>query len=122
MWLLRKMIGLLFLSGAALAGNWVGSQMRAKTNGSESKPVGLVQSSSDGRTMIALNVTVTNFVPALLLGMLAGWPKSVYAFVSGVVISALVGDTYESALSLDTTRWSGSGTMRPGGDGASSRM
>ncbi len=105
MWLLRRIIGLLFLAGAALAGNWIGSQVRAKATGAQPKPVGLVQTASDGRTMVALNVTLTNFVPALLLGMLAGRPKSVYAFVSGAVISALVGDTYESALSLDTTRW-----------------
>lgn len=105
MWLLRKLIGMLLLAGAALAGNWIGSQARAKATGERPKPVGLMQTSSDGRTMIAINLTLTNFVPALLLGMLAGRPKSVYAFVSGAVISALVGDAYESALSLDTTRW-----------------
>lgn len=124
MWLLRKIIGIAFLVGSALAGNWIGTQVRAKTSGASPKPVGVVQSSSDGRTMIGVNVTLTNLVPALLLGMLAGWPKSVYAFISGVVISALVGDRYESALSLDTTRWSGSaGAMRPaGGDTPPSHM
>ncbi len=105
MWLLRKLIGTLLLAGAALAGNWVGSQVRAKATGEQSKPVGLMQTSSDGRTMIGINMTLTNFIPALLLGMLAGRPKSVYAFISGAVISALVGDAYESSLSLDTTRW-----------------
>ena len=105
MWLLRKIIGMLFLAGAALLGNWIGSQVRARANGTEAKPVGLMQTTSDGRTMVALNVTLTNFIPALLLGMLSGRPKSVFAFVSGAVISALVGDTYESSLSLDTTRW-----------------
>jgi hypothetical protein len=105
MWLLRKLVGMLLLAGAALAGNWVGSQVRAKASGTQAKPVGMVQTTPDGRTMVALNVTLTNFVPALLLGMLAGRPKSVYAFVSGAVISALVGDAYESTLSLDTSRW-----------------
>lgn len=106
MWLLRKLIGTLLLAGAALAGNWIGGQVRAKATGAQPKPVGLAQTSSDGRTMITLNLTLTNFIPALLLGMLAGRPKSVYAFISGAVISALVGDAYESSLSLDTTHWS----------------
>jgi hypothetical protein len=105
MWLLRKMIGLLLLTGAALMGNWIGSQMRAKANGGQAKPIGMMQTSSDGRTTIALNVTLTNFIPALLLGMLSGRPKSVYAFVSGAVISALVGDTYERTLGLGTASW-----------------
>jgi len=38
---------------------------------------------------------LTNFVPALLLAWLAGKPRSVYALISGLLLSTLIGTTYE---------------------------
>jgi hypothetical protein len=34
----------------------------------------------------------------MLLALLAGKPRALYAFVSGAIISTLVGDSYERAL------------------------
>jgi hypothetical protein len=96
--LLRKAGGMLLVAGAALAGNWVGDNLRAVTSGESGHRLGLTHTTTDGQLAIGLNVALTNFVPALLLALLAGRPRTLYAFVSGAVISALVGDSYERAL------------------------
>jgi len=96
--LLRKVGGMLLVGGAALAGNWVGDSLRALTSGEPGHRLGLTHTTADGQLAIGLNVALTNFVPALLLALLAGRPRTLYAFVSGAIISALVGDSYERAL------------------------
>jgi hypothetical protein len=96
--LLRKSGGILLVGGAALAGNWVGDNLRSTTSGASGHRLGLTHTTADGQLAIGLNVALTNFVPALLLALLAGRPRTLYAFVSGAIISALVGDSYERAL------------------------
>jgi len=98
MGLLSKASGALFVAAAALAGNWVGDAVRAMTTGEGGHSLSLMHTTPEGHTVIGLNVTLTNFVPALLLALLAGRPRSLFAFVSGAIISALVGDGYERAL------------------------
>ena len=98
MGVLRKASGMLMIAGAALAGNWLGNTLRATTTGEAERQLGLIHTTPDGDTVLGLNVALTNFVPALLLALLAGKPRTLYAFVSGAVISALVGDGYEKAL------------------------
>ena len=95
---LRKMGGLLLIAGSALAGNWIGTKLRATTTGEAEQSLGLLHTTSAGQTVLGLNIPLTNFVPALLLALLAGRPRTIYAFVSGAIISALVGDGYERAL------------------------
>jgi hypothetical protein len=97
MGLLSKAGGMLLVAGAALAGNWLGDNLRAVTTGDSAHQLSLVHADPDGHTVVGLNVALTNFVPALLLALLAGRPRTLYAFVSGAVISALVGDGYERA-------------------------
>jgi hypothetical protein len=97
MGLLRKASGALLVAGAALAGNWLGDKLRAATTGDSAHQLGLVHAAPNGQTVVGLNVALTNFVPALLLALLAGRPRTLYAFVSGAVISALIGDGYERA-------------------------
>jgi hypothetical protein len=99
MGLLRKVGGALLVVAAALAGNWVGDTVRATTTGGPEHRIELMHATSDGRTVVGLKVVLTNFVPALLVAFLAGRPRTLYAFLSGAVISALVGDSYEQALS-----------------------
>src|SRR6476660_9542359 len=94
----RKIGGIFLIAGAALAGNWVGDSLRAMTSGEPGHHLSLAHTTSDGHLAIGLNVTLTNFVPALLLALLAGRPRTLYAFVSGAVVSVLVGDSYERAL------------------------
>jgi hypothetical protein len=96
--LLRKVSGVLIVGGAALAGNWVGDNLRELTSGEPTHQLGLAHTTADGQLAIGLNVALTNFVPALALALLAGRPRTLYAFVSGAIISVLVGDSYERAL------------------------
>ncbi len=98
MGLFRKLGGGALIATAALAGNWVGGTMRATTTGEASRQLSLVHTTPEGQTVLGLNIPLTNFVPALLLALLAGKPRTLYAFVSGAVISALVGDGYERAV------------------------
>ncbi len=113
MGLLRKAGGLLLIAGAALAGNWTGDNLRAATTGESGQDLSLVHTTPEGATVLGLNVTLTNFVPALILGLLAGRPRMLYAFVSGAVISALVGDRYERPVALWLRRTSGGGLPAP---------
>jgi hypothetical protein len=101
MGLLHKVGGGALVAGAALAGNWLGDLLRGATTGESEHQLGLVHTSHEGQTVVGLNIALTNFLPALLLALLAGKPRTLYAFVSGAVISALVGDGYERALA----RW-----------------
>lgn len=98
MGLLGKLGSTLLVGGAALAGNWVGATVRTMTTGEDARSFSVVHKTTEGQTVVGLNITLTNFVPALLLALLAGRPRMLFAFVSGAVISALVGDGYESAL------------------------
>ncbi|HNP72760.1 MAG TPA: hypothetical protein PLO33_04325 [Kouleothrix sp.] len=100
----RKAGGMLLVALAALAGNWLGDTLRATTTGEPGHQLGLVHTSKAGQTVLGLNVALTNFVPALVLALLAGKPRTLYAFISGAVISTLLGDSYERALA----RWLGS--------------
>ncbi|HXG29552.1 MAG TPA: hypothetical protein VNJ47_11980 [Nevskiales bacterium] len=93
-----KVSGALLVAGAALAGNWVGDTLRAMTTGKPGHRLRLMHATSEGQTVIGLNIALTNFVPALLLALLAGRPRTLFAFVSGAIVSALVGDDYERAL------------------------
>lgn len=98
MGLVRRIGGMLLIAVAALAGNWLGDMVRSSTTGEAEHQLGLVHISPEGSTVLGLNVVLTNFVPALMLALLAGKPRTLYAFVSGAVVSALVGDSYEHAL------------------------
>ena len=95
---LHKLGGLLLIAGAALAGNWTGAKLRATTTGENEQSFGLLHTTPDDQTVLGLNIPLTNFVPAMLLALLAGKPRTLYAFVSGAIISTLVGDGYERAL------------------------
>ena len=95
---IRKIGGLLLIAGAALAGNWTGAKLRATATGDAEQSLSLLHTTRDGQTILGLTVPLTNFVPALLLALLAGKPRTLYAFVSGAIISTLVGDGYERAL------------------------
>ena len=98
MGLFKKLSGTLLVAGAALAGNWVGDVVRSTTSGEPGHRLGLTHTTSDGQLAIGLNITLSNFVPALLLALLAGRPRTLYAFISGAIVSALVGDSYERAI------------------------
>jgi len=87
-----NIIGVLF---AALAGNWVGERWRSVDTGESGHEITLVHSGEEGDFTIAVNPVMTNFLPAVLFGLLsrpAGW---VTAFVTGVLTARFMGDQYE---------------------------
>ena len=98
MGLVRRVGGMLLIASAALAGNWLGYTLRTTTTGEAERQLSLIHTTPDGDTVFGINIVLTNFVPALLLALLAGRPRTLYAFVSGAIISALVGDGYEQVL------------------------
>jgi hypothetical protein len=81
---------------AAVAGNWLGDRWRARYTGQPGHQLKVDYASSEGETLIAINPVLTNCLPAALLGLVLrpGW---LWAFVSGALISALVGNRYEGA-------------------------
>jgi len=99
--LLGKLGGALLVSGAALAGNWAGDWLRTSTIGGTQHGAGLIHTTVSGQTVLGVSVTLTNFIPAVLLAMLAGKPRTLYAFLSGMLISTLVGDVYEAVVLRD---------------------
>jgi hypothetical protein len=101
MGLIRKTTAPLLIAAAALAGNWLGDQLRATTTGEVGHRLSLLHTTPQNQTVLGLNVPLTNFVPAFVLALLAGRPRALYAFASGAIISALIGDGYERALA----RW-----------------
>jgi hypothetical protein len=92
--LIRLIFKLLFVAFAALAGNLVGYQMRERMLGEASHDLRFYQRSEDGEITIAINPILTNFLPALLVGMLARTGVPV-GFFAGVIIGAVIGDQYE---------------------------
>jgi len=79
----------------ALAGNWVGERWRALEVGDSEHELTFVQKDEQGEITIAVNPLMTNFLPAVLLGVLtwpSGWGLS---FVVGVLAARFLGDKYE---------------------------
>lgn len=94
MFLIRLFFKLVFVALAALAGNVVGYQMRERMLGEAGHDLRLYQRSEEGEITIAINPILTNFLPALLLGMLAR-SGVLMGFFAGVIIGAVIGDEYE---------------------------
>lgn len=79
----------------ALAGNWVGEKWRAVEVGDSEHELAILQTDDQGEVTIAVNPLMTNFIPAVLLGLLtwpSGWGLS---FVVGVLTARFLGDRYE---------------------------
>jgi hypothetical protein len=81
---------------AALAGNWVGGQIRSGLMGQPVQSVRFQYTLADGRTVRNIPV-VTKFYPALF-GALLGKPRWLYAFLGGCAMGGLVSDRYERLL------------------------
>lgn len=88
---LRDLFGVLV---AALLGNWVGDQLRAAAAGEAARELRFTHTTEEGETVLAVNVVMTNWLPAVLLGMVAR-PRWLGAFAAGVVSSAIMGEQYE---------------------------
>ena len=81
---------------AALAGNWVGGQIRSGLTGQPVQSICFQYTTADGRTVRNIPV-VTKFYPALFIGLL-GKPRWLCAFIAGCAMGGWVGDRYEHLL------------------------
>jgi hypothetical protein len=93
--ILRFLISALLTIAAALAGNWVGDELRYRLTGERSRRFQFVRNSEpEGETVVAINPALSNLLPALLVGVVRQ-PHLPWAFLAGALISAVIGDQYE---------------------------
>jgi len=92
--LLAIPLRILLIAVSALAGNIAGDYLRQHYRGRPGHQWRLLHTNQDGQTVVALNPVVTNFLPALLLGLFMT-PGSLLAFAAGALTSFLVGERYE---------------------------
>jgi len=79
--------------GAAIAGNYVGDQMRARATGEKGHQFQVTHKAGED-TVVALNPNLTNVGPAVLAGLVLQ-PHVIWAFLGGVLASGLLGEKYE---------------------------
>jgi len=80
---------------AALAGNWAGEELRYRITGERGGRFRFTRSNGPGQEMdLTVNPALSNLLPALLVGGLRR-PHAPWAFLSGALISAFIGDQYE---------------------------
>ena len=93
--ILRVIFNIIAVFAAALIGNLVGERWRARDLGAAEHELTVVQAGEDGEITVAVNPLMTNFLPAVLLGLLV-WPAGwILSFVSGVLTARFMGDQYE---------------------------
>jgi len=95
--ILRFFAGLFGVIAAALFGNWVGDQMRARATGEKGHQFQFSRPSPEsetGETVVSIKPNLTNVGPALLAGALLR-PHVAWAFLGGVLSSGLLGERYE---------------------------
>ena len=95
--LFRLFFKLILVSVAALAGNMVGYEMREQMLEKPGHDLRFYHKGEEGEITIAVNPLLTNFLPALLVGMLTR-PGCIRAFVLGAALAVLLGDEYEDRL------------------------
>jgi hypothetical protein len=91
--ILKFFAGLFGIVAAALVGNYVGDQLRARATGEKGHQF-QVNHEPKGETRVTVNPNLTNVGPALLAGMMLR-PHAVWAFLGGVLASGVLGERYE---------------------------
>jgi hypothetical protein len=94
----RLQANLFSILAAALAGNWVGEQLRYILTGERDHELRLVQTQESGENFIGINPLLTNLVPGVAAGLLER-PSWFFAFLGGALASALLGSRYEEQFS-----------------------
>ncbi|HEX6386067.1 MAG TPA: hypothetical protein VF177_15460 [Anaerolineae bacterium] len=95
--ILRFLGSTISVLAAAVTGNWLGSQLRFLVLGEPGHQMRFSHTTLEGDTMIAINPTFTNLIPALLAAFI-GRPRWLYALAAGIAASAFIGDRYEQRL------------------------
>ena len=92
--ILRFLLSILAIFGAALGGNWIGNALHELITGELGPRMRLSHTNAQGEMVIGANVVVTNFVPAVLAACI-GRPRWLYALSGGIIASALLSDRFE---------------------------
>lgn len=93
---LRFLLKTASIIAAALAGNWVGGQLRAQVTGQDVQSIRFLYTDKQGST-ISNTPVLTKFYPAVAAAAI-GKPRWLAAFLGGVAAGALVDERYERAL------------------------
>ena len=93
---LRFLLKVFYVIVAALAGNWVGGQVRIHLTGQEVQSIRFQYTNKQGK-MISNIPVVTKFYPAVITAGI-GRPHWRYAFLGGAVAGMLIDDRYERYL------------------------
>jgi hypothetical protein len=80
----------------AAAGSLAGDRVRAQLSGETPRELRFMHTDEAGEVTIALNLPLTHFIPALLIGFTSkpGW---LGAFLGGALMSILLGERYEES-------------------------
>ena len=97
MFILRFIIKTIAVVAAALAGNWLGEQVHSWATGEPARDLRYIHTNEAGDVVIALKPRLSNFIPAVLAGVVAK-PSWFWAFIAGVFASAILGDRYEQLI------------------------
>ena len=93
---LRILFNIVSVIGAALAGNWLGGEIRSLLTGESVQSIRFQHITPGGREISNIPV-ITKFYPALLFGLL-GNPRWAYTLLGGMVTGWLIDDDYERLL------------------------
>lgn len=90
----RVLFGLLVTPAAALAGNWIGGQIRWMITGETTASIHYIHTTANGLRVDNYPVN-TKFFPALLFALF-GRPRWLFAFMGGILASLWIDDKYEA--------------------------
>lgn len=91
--MLHLLIKICSVITAALAGNWLGGQIRSLWTGQEVQSIRFHYTNQEGKNVSNFPVA-TKFYPGVM-GAAIGKPRWLYTFLAGILAGALVDDTYE---------------------------
>jgi hypothetical protein len=98
MGILKGMLNIIMVLAGALLGNWVGERWRAQDTGGAGHELSFIQRGEGDEITIAINPVLSNFLPAVIIGILSrpfGW---IVSFVAGTLIARFIGDRYEEPM------------------------
>jgi hypothetical protein len=105
----RFCLRILIVILSAAAGNFVGDKLRTQITKSPGHQLEFVRTDEYGNTFIAANLLLSNFLPGLLVALIAR-PRWAFAFLGGLTASFILGDRYEDRL------WEALDELLTGGD------
>jgi len=88
------LFGFLAVPAAALAGNWVGGQIRSMLTGETTAAIHYTHTTASGFRLDNYPVN-TKFFPALLFALF-GRPRWLFTFMGGILASLWIDDKYEA--------------------------